>query len=262
MNVIETAGVHKWCGAQHVLNQIDLTLGQGERLVICGPSGAGKTLLLHCLAGLEVFDRGRITVMGKDHAAGRRAPAERHAAIGMVFAQNHLFEHLTLAENCMLAPMRVQRKTRAEAEALAAEFLERAQLSAHAYEYPQQLTPAQRRCAAIARALCLRPPILLIDELADEKLETLRPAQDVLAALAKEGASMVCVTRDMAFARAIAERILFMDVGQIIEENPPEAFFRHPRHGRTRLFLGQMLGKAQGRAATTAAGQTIAARGI
>ncbi|MBE3640579.1 amino acid ABC transporter ATP-binding protein [Mangrovicoccus algicola] len=241
--VIEVSGLNKWYGPYHALRDIDLTVAQGERIVIAGPSGSGKSTLIRCLNGLETHQKGRIVVHGSELSRAPGGTPGIGAEIGMVFQQFNLFPHMTILENCMLAPMRVRGLPRAEAEARARQFLDKVRIGAQAGKYPAMLSGGQQQRAAIARALCMRPRVMLFDEPTSAlDPEVIREVLDVMVALAAEGMTMICVTHEMGFAREVADRMIFMDEGQIVEEAPPAAFFDAPRHPRTQHFLSRILG--------------------
>ncbi|MCW5713489.1 MAG: amino acid ABC transporter ATP-binding protein [Bauldia sp.] len=239
---IEMTGVNKWFGAFHALRDIDLRVRRGERIVICGPSGSGKSTLIRCINALENHQSGRIVVDGIVMSHDHQRIDEIRRDVGMVFQQFNLFPHLTILENCTLAPAWVRKMPRAEAEALAMRFLERVKIPEQANKYPGQLSGGQQQRVAIARALCMSPRIMLFDEPTSSlDPEMVKEVLDVMVSLAEEGMTMVVVTHEMGFARQVADRVIFMDEGQIIEENAPEAFFTNPRHERTKLFLSHIL---------------------
>ena len=239
---IEMIGVNKWFGAYHALRDIDLTIEQGERIVICGPSGSGKSTLIRCINRLEAHQTGRIFVEGTELTADLRRIDEVRREVGMVFQHFNLFPHLTILENCTLAPIHVRKMGRAEAEALALHYLGKVQIPEQADKYPGQLSGGQQQRVAIARALCMNPKIMLFDEPTSSlDPEMVKEVLETIVALAKEGTTMLCVTHEMGFARQVADRVIFMDAGAIVEINHPEAFFANPRHERTKLFLGQIL---------------------
>ncbi|MCW5718964.1 MAG: amino acid ABC transporter ATP-binding protein [Bauldia sp.] len=239
---IEMTGVNKWFGAFHALRDIDLRVRRGERIVICGPSGSGKSTLIRCINALENHQSGRIVVDGIVMSHDHQRIDEIRRDVGMVFQQFNLFPHLTILENCTLAPVWVRKMPRAEAEALAMRFLERVKIPEQANKYPGQLSGGQQQRVAIARALCMSPRIMLFDEPTSSlDPEMVKEVLDVMVSLAEEGMTMVVVTHEMGFARQVADRVIFMDEGQIIEENAPEAFFTNPRHERTKLFLSHIL---------------------
>ena len=228
--MIELQGVHKWYDKFHVLKDISLNVGSGERIVICGPSGSGKSTLIRCINRLEEHQRGRIVVGGGELTSG------------MVFQHFNLFPHLTALENCVLAPMWVRKTPRKEAEAAAMQFLERVRIPEQAKKYPGQLSGGQQQRVAIARSLCMRPKVMLFDEPTSAlDPEMIKEVLDVMVSLAESGMTMLCVTHEMGFAKTVANRVIFMDGGEIIEENEPGAFFTNPRHDRTKLFLSQIL---------------------
>ena len=237
---VRMEGVGKWYGDFQALKDINLTVASGERIVICGPSGSGKSTLIRCINQLEVIQKGRIFVDGIELAGRRNIDAIRHE-VGMVFQQFNLFPHLTVLQNCALAPMKVRRVSREEAEATARRYLERVHIPEQADKYPAQLSGGQQQRVAIARALCMNPQVMLFDE-ATSALdpEMVKEVLDTMIDLAEEGMTMLVVTHEMAFARSVADRVIFMDRGEIVEMAPPEAFFSHPKHERTRAFLGQI----------------------
>lgn len=234
--------VDKWFGQLHVLQDINLSVGRGERIVICGPSGSGKSTLIRCLNGLEPHQRGRIVVNGIELTDDRRAVDRIRRQIGMVFQQFNLFPHLTVLENCTLAPMAVRKLPRAEAEQLAMDYLARVRIPDKAHSYPGQLSGGQQQRVAIARALCMQPEIMLFDEPTSAlDPEMIKEVLDVMVELAGSGMTMLCVTHEMGFAREVADRIVFMDGGRIVEETATAAFFEAPQTERARQFLGQIL---------------------
>jgi general L-amino acid transport system ATP-binding protein len=239
---VEMVRVHKWYGEFHVLRGIDLKVARGERIVICGPSGSGKSTLIRCINGLERHQKGRIVVNGIELTddLGRIDLVRREA--GMVFQQFNLFPHLTVMENCTLAPIWVRRLPRRQAEEIAMQYLERVHIPEQAHKYPGQLSGGQQQRVAIARALCMNPKIMLFDEPTSAlDPEMIKEVLDVMVDLAREGQTMIVVSHEMGFAREVADRIAFMDEGQIVEMAPPKQFFVKPRHERTRLFLSQIL---------------------
>jgi general L-amino acid transport system ATP-binding protein len=240
--IIEFVDVHKWYGAFHVLRAIDLTVGRGERIVVCGPSGSGKSTLIRCVNALEEHQRGVIRVDGIELTADIKRIEEVRREVGMVFQQFNLFPHLTILENCTLAPIWVRGTPRAEAEALAMKFLARVKIPEQALKYPGQLSGGQQQRVAIARALCMNPKIMLFDEPTSAlDPEMVKEVLDAMSELAQEGMTMVVVTHEMGFARSVADRMVFMDQGEIVEINTPAEFFDRPQHERTRLFLSQIL---------------------
>jgi len=241
---IEMTGVHKWYGAFHVLKQIDLTVKRGERIVICGPSGSGKSTLIRCINRLEQHQRGTIKVNGIELTSDVKRIDQVHAEVGMVFQQFNLFPHLTILENCTLAPIWVRKLAKARAQELAMLYLERVHVADQAHKFPGQLSSGQQQRVAIARALCMTPKIMLFDEPTSSlDPEMIKEVLDVMIDLAGEGMTMVCVTHEMGFARTVADRVIFMDEGQIVEQNAPEEFFSRPQHPRTKEFLSQILSR-------------------
>jgi general L-amino acid transport system ATP-binding protein len=239
---VEMIGVHKWYGAFHVLKDIDLKVMRGERIVICGPSGSGKSTLIRCINRLEEHQRGRIIVDGIELTPDVKKIEEVRREVGMVFQQFNLFPHLTVLENCTLAPIWVRHMPKKAAEAVAMRYLERVKIPEQAVKYPGQLSGGQQQRVAIARALCMQPKIMLFDEPTSAlDPEMVKEVLDTMVELARDGMTMLVVSHEMGFAREIANRVIFMDAGQIIEANEPEAFFSHPQHERTKLFLRQIL---------------------
>ena len=242
--IITMDGVSKWFGAVRVLTDIHLKVRKGERIVICGPSGSGKSTTIRCINRLEPYQRGRIVVDGIDLGADAKNVNAVRAEVGMVFQQFNLFPHLTVLENCMLAPMKVRGTAKVEAEAAAMKYLTRVRIPDHARKYPAQLSGGQQQRVAIARALCMTPKIMLFDEPTSAlDPEMVKEVLDTMIGLAEEGMTMLCVTHEMGFARSVADRVLFMDRGEIVEQAPPEEFFTNPKHERLRDFLGQILHK-------------------
>ena len=239
---VEMIDVHKWYGDFHVLKDINLKVGRGERIVICGPSGSGKSTLIRCINRLEEHQEGRLVVDGTELGDDLRAIERVRANVGMVFQQFNLFPHLTVLENLTLAPMWVGRVPRKEAEARAMTQLERVRIADQALKYPLQLSGGQQQRVAIARALCLTPKIMLFDEPTSAlDPEMIKEVLDVMIELAGAGMTMICVSHEMGFARSVADRMVFMDQGQIVEENAPAAFFSAPKSERTREFLSKIL---------------------
>ena len=240
--------VNKWYGdAFHVLRDIHLDVRRGERIVICGPSGSGKSTLIRCINALEGYQEGRLVVdgivLGAEGQEDDRAVQQVRRRVGMVFQQFNLFGHLTVLQNLTLAPLHVGRVSKAEAEARAMAQLERVHIAEQAHKYPLQLSGGQQQRVAIARALCLTPQIMLFDEPTSAlDPEMIREVLDVMTELAGQGMTMVCVTHEMGFARQVADRVVFMDQGQIVEQATPQAFFSAPRSERTQNFLAQVLG--------------------
>ncbi len=241
--MVEMRGVNKWFGDFHVLRDIDLTVKRGERIVICGPSGSGKSTLIRCINHLEEHQQGEIVVGGVPLTQDVKRIEQIRRSVGMVFQHFNLFPHLTVLENCCLSPMWVQKRPRREAEAQAMQYLERVQIAEQALKYPGQLSGGQQQRVAIARSLCMHPEVMLFDEPTSAlDPEMIKEVLDVMVELAREGMTMLCVTHEMGFAKTVADRVIFMDQGQIIEENAPEPFFNDPQSERTQLFLSQILG--------------------
>jgi len=239
---IEMAGVHKWFGEFHVLRNINLSVARGERIVVCGPSGSGKSTLIRCINRLEVHQKGTIRVGGVELTQDIRRIDEVRRDVGMVFQQFNLFPHLTILENCTLAPIWVKKMPRRDAEQLAMQLLTRVKIPEQANKYPGQLSGGQQQRVAIARALCMRPHIMLFDEPTSAlDPEMVKEVLDTMTALAQDGMTMIVVTHEMGFARQVADRVVFMDMGEIVEINAPEPFFNAPQHERTKLFLSQIL---------------------
>jgi general L-amino acid transport system ATP-binding protein len=240
--MIELRHVHKWFGAHHVLRDVSCIVGAGERVVVCGPSGSGKSTMIRCINRLEEHDQGQIFVDGIELTADIRQIEAIRREVGMVFQQFNLFPHLTVLENLTLAPIWVRRMPRREAEELAMLYLERVRIPEQAQKYPGQLSGGQQQRVAIARALCMKPQVMLFDEPTSAlDPEMIKEVLDVMVELAQSGMTMVCVTHEMAFAREVADMMLFMDQGEIVEAAPPETFFTTPKSERTRAFLGQIL---------------------
>lgn len=240
--MIRLRGVSKWYGEFQVLKKIDFEVARGERVVICGPSGSGKSTLIRCINRLEEHRDGEILVNGVTLDRGMRSAAAVRQDVGMVFQQFNLFPHLTVLQNLMIAPVKIRGVGKAEAEATAREYLLRVRIAEQAHKYPGELSGGQQQRVAIARALCMKPSAMLFDEPTSAlDPEMIKEVLDVIVELARQGMTMVCVTHEMAFARTVADRILFMDKGEIVEEAPPEAFFTNPQNARTKAFLGQIL---------------------
>jgi len=240
--MIEIIGMHKWFGEFHVLQGIDLTITKKERIVICGPSGSGKSTLIRCINRLEEHQRGRIVVDGIELTNNIKNVEKVRAEVGMVFQHFNLFPHLTILENLTLGPIWVRKIPKKEAEDTAMHFLEKVHIAEQALKYPGQLSGGQQQRVAIARSLCMSPKIMLFDEPTSAlDPEMIKEVLDVMIDLAREGMTMIVVTHEMGFARSVAHRVLFMDFGQIVEGNSPEAFFKNPQHERTKLFLSQIL---------------------
>jgi general L-amino acid transport system ATP-binding protein len=241
--MIEMRGVGKWFGHFQVLKDIDLGVAQGEKIVLCGPSGSGKSTLVRLVNGLEPYQAGMVAVDGIELRNDPRAIEAVRLEVGMVFQSFNLFPHLTALENLTLAPVWVRRMPKKDAEALALQLLERVKIAEQAHKYPAQLSGGQQQRVAIARALAMKPKIMLFDEPTSAlDPEMIKEVLDVMVELAAEGMTMVVVTHEMGFARTVADRVVFMDQGEIVESAPPKAFFEAPRTERARLFLSQILG--------------------
>jgi general L-amino acid transport system ATP-binding protein len=239
---IEMIDMNKWYGDFHVLKNINLKVMRGERIVVCGPSGSGKSTMIRCVNRLEEHQKGRIVVDGIELTNDLKRIDEIRREVGMVFQHFNLFPHLTILENCTLALIWVRRMPRREAEEVAMRLLKRVRIPEQAGKYPGQLSGGQQQRVAIARALCMNPRIMLFDEPTSAlDPEMIKEVLDVMVDLAEEGMTMIVVTHEMGFARQVANRVIFMDAGQIIEQNRPEEFFTHPQHERTKLFLSQIL---------------------
>jgi general L-amino acid transport system ATP-binding protein len=240
---IEIVSMNKWFGQFHVLRDIDLTVYKGERIVVCGPSGSGKSTLIRCINRLEEHQSGTIRVQGVELTSDLKNIDKIRSEVGMVFQHFNLFPHLTILENCTLAPIWVRKTPKKEAEEIAMHFLEKVRIPEQAAKYPGQLSGGQQQRVAIARALCMRPKIMLFDEPTSAlDPEMIKEVLDTMIQLAEEGMTMICVTHEMGFARSVANRVIFMDQGQIVEQNAPEPFFANPQSERTKLFLSQILG--------------------
>ena len=239
---VELIGMNKWYGEFHVLRDINLKVMGGERIVICGPSGSGKSTMIRCINRLEEHQQGKIIVDGVELANDLKKIDEVRREVGMVFQHFNLFPHLTVLENCTLAPIWVRKMPKKEAEEIAMHYLARVKIPEQAGKYPGQLSGGQQQRVAIARALCRNPKIMLFDEPTSAlDPEMVKEVLDTMVGLAMDGMTMLVVTHEMGFARQVANRIVFMDQGQIIEANKPEEFFAHPQHERTKLFLSQIL---------------------
>jgi general L-amino acid transport system ATP-binding protein len=235
-------GVHKWYGNFHVLRNINLTVGRGERIVVCGPSGSGKSTLIRCINRLEEHQRGSIVVDGVELTGDIKRIDEVRREVGMVFQSFNLFPHLTVLENCTLAPIWVRKMPRRDAEELAMKLLTRVKIPDQALKHPGQLSGGQQQRVAIARALCMTPKVMLFDEPTSAlDPEMVKEVLDTMTALAQDGMTMIVVTHEMGFARQVADRVVFMDQGEIVEINAPQPFFDNPQHERTKLFLSQIL---------------------
>ncbi len=239
---IEMIDVHKWYGEFHVLRDINLRVKTGERIVVCGPSGSGKSTLIRCVNRLEEHQRGSIIVDGIELTNDLKRIDEIRREVGMVFQHFNLFPHLTILENCTLAPIWVRKMPKKQAEEVAMEYLTRVKIPEQAHKYPGQLSGGQQQRVAIARSLCMNPKIMLFDEPTSAlDPEMIKEVLDVMVDLAQSGMTMICVTHEMGFARQVADRVIFMDAGQVIEQNVPKDFFENPQHERTKLFLSQIL---------------------
>lgn len=240
--ILELNDVNKWYGEFHVLRNVNLRVRKGEKIVICGPSGSGKSTMIRCINRLEEHQDGDIIVKGTPLTNDLKNIEAVRKDVGMVFQHFNLFPHLTVLENCCLAPIWVKKTPRKEAEALAMKFLERVHIPDQALKYPGQLSGGQQQRVAIARSLCMNPEVMLFDEPTSAlDPEMVSEVLDVMIQLAKEGMTMLCVTHEMGFARKVADRVIFMDKGQIVEENTPEEFFNNPQSERGKLFLSQIL---------------------
>ncbi|KSV93285.1 amino acid ABC transporter ATP-binding protein [Sinorhizobium sp. GL28] len=240
--IIDARNVSKWYGAFQVLTDINLTVRKGERIVICGPSGSGKSTLIRCFNRLEAHQEGEIVVNGINLHAKMRNVSYVRRNVGMVFQHFNLFPHMTVLMNCMVGPMWINGLPEAEARARALTFLERVRIPEQANKFPIQLSGGQQQRVAIARSLCMQPAVMLFDEPTSAlDPEMVSEVLDTMTSLAKDGMTMVCVTHEMGFARAVADRVIFMNSGQIVEEANPDEFFTNPRHERTKLFLSQIL---------------------
>jgi general L-amino acid transport system ATP-binding protein len=239
---VEMVGVNKWYGEFHVLRDINLKVLKGERIVICGPSGSGKSTMIRCINRLEEHQKGRIVVDGIELTNDLKKVDEVRREVGMVFQHFNLFPHLTILENLTLAPIWVRKMPKKQAEEIAMQYLKRVKIPEQAMKYPGKLSGCQQQRVAIARALCMNPRIMLFDEPTSAlDPEMIKEVLDVMVNLAQEGMTMLCVTHEMGFARQVANRVIFMDAGQIVEQNEPEKFFLNPQHERTKLFLSQIL---------------------
>jgi general L-amino acid transport system ATP-binding protein len=242
MQGIELIDVNKWYGEFQALCDINLKVARGERIVICGPSGSGKSTMIRCINRLEEHQKGRIIVDGIEVNNDTRKIDEVRRDVGMVFQHFNLFPHLTILENCTLAPIWVKKMHKKDAEEIAMQYLSRVKIPEQARKYPSQLSGGQQQRVAIARSLCMNPKIMLFDEPTSAlDPEMVKEVLDTMVSLAEEGMTMLCVTHEMGFARQVANRVIFMDFGRIVEMNTPAAFFENPQHERTKLFLGQIL---------------------
>jgi general L-amino acid transport system ATP-binding protein len=239
---IELSGVNKWYGEFHVLRDINLRVRRGEKIVVCGPSGSGKSTMIRCINRLEEHQKGKIVVDGVELTNDLKKIDLVRQEVGMVFQHFNLFPHLTILENCTLAPIWVRKMPKKKAEEVAMHFLTRVRIPEQANKYPGQLSGGQQQRVAIARALCMRPKVMLFDEPTSAlDPEMVKEVLDTMVSLAEDGMTMLSVTHEMNFARQVANRVIFMDRGSIVEQAPPEEFFSHPKHERTRLFLSQLL---------------------
>jgi general L-amino acid transport system ATP-binding protein len=239
---VEIVGMNKWYGDFHVLRDINMSVKRGERIVICGPSGSGKSTMIRCINRLEEHQKGQIVVDGIELTNDLKKIDEIRRDVGMVFQHFNLFPHLTVVENCTLAPIWVRKMSKKDAEEVAMHYLKRVKIPEQANKYPGQLSGGQQQRVAIARALCMSPKIMLFDEPTSAlDPEMVKEVLDTMVGLAQDGMTMLCVTHEMGFARQVANRVVFMDAGQIVESNSPDEFFSHPQHERTKLFLSQIL---------------------
>jgi general L-amino acid transport system ATP-binding protein len=239
---VDMQDVNKWYGEFHVLRDINLKVTRGERIVICGPSGSGKSTLIRCINRLEEHQKGRIVVNGAELTNDLKKIDDVRREVGMVFQHFNLFPHLTILENCTLAPIWVKKMPRRDAQEVAMHYLRRVKIPEQAHKYPGQLSGGQQQRVAIARSLCMTPKIMLFDEPTSSlDPEMVKEVLDTMVSLAMDGMTMLCVTHEMGFARQVADRVIFMDAGQIVEVDEPDAFFSNPRHRRTRSFLSQVL---------------------
>ena len=239
---VEMKAVHKWYGEFHVLRDINLRVTRGEKIVVCGPSGSGKSTMIRCVNRLEEHQQGSIVVDGIELTSDLKKIDEIRREVGMVFQHFNLFPHLTILENLTLAPIWVKKMPKKDAEEVAMHYLKRVKIPEQALKYPGQLSGGQQQRVAIARSLCMSPKIMLFDEPTSAlDPEMVKEVLDTMVSLAQEGMTMICVTHEMGFARQVADRVIFMDAGQIVEMNTPDAFFKNPQHARTREFLSQIL---------------------
>jgi general L-amino acid transport system ATP-binding protein len=240
--IIQMQGVNKWYGQFHVLKDINLNVKQGERIVLCGPSGSGKSTTIRCLNRLEEHQQGRIVVDGVELTNDLKQIESVRREVGMVFQHFNLFPHLTILQNCTLAPMWVRKMPKRQAEEIAMHYLERVRIPEQAHKFPGQLSGGQQQRVAIARALCMKPKIMLFDEPTSAlDPEMVKEVLDTMVGLAEDGMTMLCVTHEMGFARTVANRVIFMDKGEIVEQATPDVFFDNPQNVRTRLFLSQII---------------------
>lgn len=240
--LISLEDVQKWYGTFHALKSISLSVRKGEKIVLCGPSGSGKSTLIRCINALETIEEGKIVVEGHVLDGSTKSIDAVRREVGMVFQSFNLFPHITVLQNCTLAPMRVRGVSHADAERLARKYLERVRILDQADKYPAQLSGGQQQRVAIARALCMEPKVMLFDEPTSAlDPEMVKEVLDTMIGLARDGITMICVTHEMGFARQVADRVIFMDSGEIVEEAEPEVFFKSPEHQRTKTFLGEIL---------------------
>lgn len=240
--LIAFSKVDKWYGGFHALKSINLSVRKGEKIVLCGPSGSGKSTLIRCINALETIQGGQITVEGNKLDDSTKAIDAVRREVGIVFQSFNLFPHMTVLQNCTLAPMRVRGASKSDAEKTARRYLERVRILDQADKYPAQLSGGQQQRVAIARALCMEPKVMLFDEPTSAlDPEMVKEVLDTMIGLARDGMTMICVTHEMGFARQVADRVIFMASGEIIEEAPPEVFFKSPKHARTKTFLGEIL---------------------
>jgi general L-amino acid transport system ATP-binding protein len=239
---VKMIGVHKWYGEFHVLKDINLNVEKGERIVVCGPSGSGKSTMIRCINRLEEHQKGQIIVDGIELSHDLKKIDEVRREVGMVFQHFNLFPHLTILENCTLAPIWVRKMPKKQAEEVAMKYLEKVKIPEQANKYPGQLSGGQQQRVAIARSLCMNPRVMLFDEPTSAlDPEMIKEVLETMVSLAEEGMTMICVTHEMGFARQVADRVIFMDRGQIVEQNVPSEFFKNPQNERTKLFLSQIL---------------------
>ncbi|MHC8509670.1 MAG: amino acid ABC transporter ATP-binding protein [Rhodospirillales bacterium] len=240
--MIQLSGVHKWFGEFHVLKDINMIVRKGERIVVCGPSGSGKSTMIRCINRLEEHQQGDIIVDGIELSGDLKKIEETRREVGMVFQHFNLFPHLTVLENCTLAPIWVRKMSKKDAEEVAMEYLAKVKIPEQAGKHPGQLSGGQQQRVAIARSLCMNPKVMLFDEPTSAlDPEMIKEVLDTMISLAESGMTMVCVTHEMGFAKTVANRVIFMDGGEIIEENEPNSFFDNPQNDRTKLFLSQIL---------------------
>ncbi len=239
---VQMIGVHKWYGEFHVLKDINLNVEKGERIVVCGPSGSGKSTMIRCINRLEEHQKGQIFVDGIELTNDLKKIDEVRREVGMVFQHFNLFPHLTILENCTLAPIWVRKMPKKQADEVAMKYLEKVKIPEQANKYPGQLSGGQQQRVAIARSLCMNPRVMLFDEPTSAlDPEMIKEVLETMVSLAEEGMTMICVTHEMGFARQVADRVIFMDRGQIVEQNVPSEFFKNPQNERTKLFLSQIL---------------------